>query len=92
MSIISFLLVFLKQVLNILLFAIFARVLMSWISPQGVPGRLGEILYQITEPVLKIARFLPHRIGLIDLSPLIAMIGIDLLRTFFIPFLQNLFS
>lgn len=88
MSFLNFLAVFVDQILNLLSFAVIARVIVSWLSPQGIPGRLGEILHEITEPVLRVARLIPHRVGFIDLSPLIGLIGLEFLRFLFL----NLFS
>lgn len=57
----------------VLLIAIFVRVIMSWIAidPQNP---LYAIIHEITEPILApIRQFLP-RMGMIDLSPLIASV------------------
>ncbi|NLV74714.1 MAG: YggT family protein [Chloroflexi bacterium] len=61
---------FLFQALNI---AILARVLISWV-PSLAQSRVGELIYEITEPILgPIRRLLPN-IGGFDFSPLIAMV------------------
>jgi YggT family protein len=66
---------------NLLIYAIIGRVLVSWFSMGkfGQRGRFSQLLFDITDPVVNIARKLPHKIGMIDLSPLITLIGIDLL-------------
>lgn len=82
MSALHFLFVFISQVLNLLSFAIIARILLSWFS-QGrnhSMGRVQEILYEITEPILAFVRRFPHRFGMIDLSPLIAILLLDFIR------------
>lgn len=66
-------------VLAILKFAIIARVLMSWFNPRFEHEGIGRILYDITEPVIAQARRLPHTIGMMDLSPIIALFGLDIL-------------
>ena len=55
----------------VLLIAILIRVIFSWISVD--PGNpLYAILHEITEPILApIRQFMP-RMGMIDLSPLVA--------------------
>lgn len=70
----------LSKVLNILSFLLIARVLVSWVVHDQVHGRFMEILHDITEPFLRIARIFPHRIGMVDLSPLIALLMIDAVR------------
>lgn len=69
---------FVVLLLRILLFAIFGRIILSWIAP-GNQSRISEILYEITEPILApIRRFLPST-GFLDLSPMIAIILLQLL-------------
>lgn len=64
------------NVVRIYKFAILARVLISWVQP--IPsGRISIMIYQATEPVLSIFRRLLPRMGMIDLSPLIAFLALD---------------
>lgn len=66
---------------RLLIFAIFARVIFSWFKSLN-SGGLYNFLYAATEPVLTIVRrILPIKSG-IDFSPIIAFLGIDLLRMF----------
>jgi YggT family protein len=59
--------------------AIFARVILSWIS-LPLPVGLQRWLFDVTEPVLgPIRRALPTSFGL-DFSPLIALILVGLIR------------
>ena len=53
--------------------AIFARVILSWFPSQR-SNPLVQLLYLVTEPILApIRRFMPN-VGMMDLSPIIAMI------------------
>jgi YggT family protein len=67
-------------------FVLFARILMSWFSgPRSGAGRgLFEIVYDVTEPVLKLVRGLlpPIRMGAMgmDLSPIIVFVAIGILQ------------
>lgn len=73
---------FIQVFARIMVFAIMARVIMSWISVGksfSSKGRFTQILNDVTDPVLNLAKKIPHRIGMIDLSPLIALFGIDIL-------------
>ncbi len=65
---------------NLLLLAILLRSIASSFiaSPFAQRGRLVEFLYDSTDPFINMARKLPHRISMIDLSPMIAMIMVDL--------------
>lgn len=65
---------------------------MSWFT-MGKPSGGGKIylfLRDVTEPVLSLARKVPHRIGMIDLSPFIALIALDLLGRLIVILLTKL--
>jgi YggT family protein len=65
--------------LNLFIFAILIRVILSWISPGGY-NPIVAIIHSITNPVLRpFQRFLPPMGGL-DLSPLFAMILLTAVR------------
>lgn len=65
---------------NLMTYAIIIRIIISWFTMGtfGHRGRIAQFFFDVTDPVLNLCRKLPHRIGMIDLSPLIALIGIDL--------------
>lgn len=65
--------------LNLFIFAILIRVVLSWISPGGY-NPIVALINSITNPVLRpFQRLLPPMGGL-DLSPLFAMIALTALR------------
>ncbi|MGA0117946.1 MAG: YggT family protein [Ilumatobacteraceae bacterium] len=71
------------SLLNLFSLAIFARAILSFfpISPSSPLAALVQFLYRITEPVLApIRRVLPPMGGL-DLSPLVVIIGIQVLSS-----------
>jgi YggT family protein len=70
---------FVNLLFNVLLFAILGRVLISWIDPMG-NMRITQILREITEPILAPIRSVLPNIGMIDLSPLVAMLLLQLLQ------------
>jgi YggT family protein len=76
----GFLLTFINILFNVLLFAILGRVLISWIDPMG-NMRITQILREITEPILAPLRSLLPPIGMLDLSPLVAMLLLQLLHS-----------
>ncbi len=66
---------------NALTLLLVGRALLSWFDP-GMNSSVGRILYRITEPILgPIRRVLPAMGGL-DLSPIVAIIGLQFIRQF----------
>ena len=61
---------FLCQVLTI---SIIFRAIVSWFSPSPT-NRLVIVLYQVTEPVLSSLRRIIPRAGMLDFTPLVAII------------------
>ncbi|PKM11069.1 MAG: hypothetical protein CVV13_10650 [Gammaproteobacteria bacterium HGW-Gammaproteobacteria-3] len=77
--------------LNIFIFAIFARALLSWFNP-GAFDAASSLLYSLSEPVLDLCRrFIPTISG-VDLSPLAALVLLQLAKMMILPPLQQLAS
>ncbi len=77
--------------INIFIFAVFARAMLSWLNP-GTFNAAASILYSLTEPLLNICRrFIPD-LGGIDLSPLVALLLLQLAKMLILPPLQELAS
>lgn len=82
----------LSLLLNIYIFAIFARAILSWINP-GSYHAATAILYSLTEPLLRFCRNVgPVVAGGIDFSPLMALIVLQLMKMLLLPPLQNLIA
>jgi len=77
--------------LNVFVFAIFARAILSWLNP-GTFNSASNILYSLTEPLLANCRRMVPDLGGIDLSPLIVLVGLQLAKMLIIPPLQQLIS
>lgn len=74
----GFLFLFLQLLVTVLWLMIVGRVLLSWINPR-FDGPVGRFLYETTEPLLApIRRILPQT-GMLDLSPLVLMLGLGFL-------------
>ena len=73
------LLTFFQLLFQILWIAIFARIILSWVD-QGGQMRISQILFEITEPILGPIRRIMPNMGMFDLSPMVAIILLDLLR------------
>ena len=84
---VPFLLKFLSIFFQLLYWAIFIKILMSWVAVGRTP--FGMMIEQIVNPILRPFRW--ARIGMIDFSPLVALILIgflsDFLRGYLITFL-----
>ena len=71
----------LLMLLQVYLLCIFGRIILSWFPTQpGSPvASVMGFLYSITEPVLGPIRNVLPSIGMFDLSPIVVIIGIQLL-------------
>ncbi len=70
--------------LNVFLFSIFIQVIISWVNP-GTYNPVVSLLYSLTEPVLRPCRRLLPPISGLDLSPLVALIAIQLAKYLILP-------
>ncbi len=77
--------------LNVFVFAIFARAILSWLNPSTF-NAASNLLYSLTEPLLATCRRMVPDLGGIDLSPLIVLVGLQLAKMLIIPPLQQLIS
>ena len=76
----------LMLVINVFMFSVIIQVILSWISP-GTYNPVTALLYSITSPLMRpIQRLVPPISG-IDLSPLVAIIGLQVLRMLILPLL-----
>lgn len=71
------------SLLNLFSLAIFARAILSFfpISPSSPVAYIAQFLYRITEPVLAPVRRVLPPMGGLDLSPLVVIIGIQILTS-----------
>ena len=60
-------------------FAIIIYILMSWL-PGLQESKFGEILSKIVEPYLSIFRKIIPPIGMIDISPIIALLALNFIQ------------
>lgn len=73
----SFFLTFLRLLVQVLTFAVFIRAILSWfpISPYNP---LVTVLHNITEPLLAPLRRVLPKVGMLDISPLVAILLLQL--------------
>jgi YggT family protein len=67
-----------KFLCQMLALVIIFRAILSWFSPRPT-NRLAIILYQVTEPILSPLRRIIPRAGMIDFTPLVAIILLQLI-------------
>ena len=79
---------FVDLLFTVLSLAIFGRVIMSWISPQGTDP-ISPILHQITEPILDPIRRVVPSLGMFDLTPMIGLIVLNIVRPIVVKLLQS---
>jgi YggT family protein len=77
--------------INVFVFAVFARAIISWMNP-GAFGAAASILATLTEPLLDICRKVIPDLGGIDLSPLAALLLLQLAKMVILPPLHELAS
>lgn len=74
----SYIVTFLVILIRIMTFAIIGRALISWF-PINPENPLVKVLNEITEPVLAPFRRVIPRLGMIDISPMVAIIVLQVL-------------
>ena len=82
--------VVIQMVLQLYLWIVFARVILSWVNPDPY-NPIVQFLYRITDPLLyKVRKWIPIHGGGIDFSPMIVILVIIFLQTFLVQTLQRL--
>ena len=74
----DFLFDFIRILCRVLTLAIIFRAILSWFSPRPT-NMLAVILYRVTEPLLAPLRRIIPRIGMLDFTPLVAIILLQLI-------------
>ncbi len=93
-QLILFIIRFVEVLRSMFFYLILGRILLSWLSmgqqQYKSQGGIQQFLVQSTDPIINIARKIPHRIGMLDMAPLIAMFAVDFLAFAIISGLQGL--
>lgn len=85
----DFLIVFVSVLFDIMSFAIIARVLLSWF-PNAGGGQMKAVLHDVTDPILNVFKKVVPRIGMIDITPIVAIIALDLVKSILLSLIYNL--
>lgn len=70
---------FIKNLFFVYELLILAYILMSWV-PQLRETQVGELLGKVVEPYLQPFRKIIPSIGMIDISPIVALLALDLIK------------
>lgn len=73
---------FATLILNYVFWAVLLRVILSWVAPDPY-NPVVRVVVQVTEPVMAPLRKLLPPMGGLDLSPLLVLLGIQLLQILF---------
>ena len=79
----------LSLLVNVFIFAVFARAILSWFDP-GNYNSANSLLQSLTEPLLTMCRKVIPDLGGIDLSPLVALVVLQLAKMMLLPPLNQL--
>jgi YggT family protein len=81
------LILLISLLINVFMFAIIVEVIISWMNP-GSYNPVSSLLHSLTSPLLRPIRHLVPPIAGIDLSPLFAILGLQVLRMLILPLLS----
>ncbi|MEJ2455517.1 MAG: YggT family protein [Candidatus Thiodiazotropha sp.] len=73
-----------ELVINIYFFGILIQVILSWVSP-GSYNPAVALLYSLTAPIMRPAQRILPPMGGLDLSPMLVLIGLVLLKMLLLP-------
>ena len=76
-------------VAQIIYWLLFARIILSWIPVDPYHGAV-QFIMQVTDPILAPFRKIPLRIGMLDLSPLLAFVALFFVRNVLVGILIRL--
>jgi YggT family protein len=77
--------------LNVLVFSVFARAILSWVNP-GAFYAAASIVDALSNPILNLCRKMIPNLGGIDLSPLAALLLLQMAKMVILPPLHELSS
>lgn len=70
-----------RLTINVYFYAVLLRVILSWFMPYGMRHNpAGDLLASLTEPLMRPARRLIPAVGGLDLSPIVVLVGLQLMQ------------
>ena len=83
----QYLAVFVAIFFDVINFMVLARVLLSWV-PSAMNHPIAYFLRDVTDPILNVAKKITPNLGMIDLSPMVAVIALDIIKRVVLYFLS----
>ena len=74
---------FVETLALVLTIAIFARAILSWFPNVSNENPLIALVYHVTEPILAPLRSVVPKVGMMDISPMVAIIILFVIRIIF---------
>jgi YggT family protein len=71
------------SLISVYYIVLLARVFLSWfpLQPGTAMASIASIIYQLTEPIMGPVRRIVPTIGMIDISPIVVFIGLQILQS-----------
>jgi YggT family protein len=71
------------SLISVYYIVLLARVFLSWfpLQPGTAMASIASVVYQLTEPVMGPVRRIIPSIGMIDISPIVVFIGLQILQS-----------
>ena len=71
------------SLISVYYIVLLARVFLSWfpLQPGTAMASIASVVYQVTEPVMGPVRRLIPTVGMIDISPIVVFIGLQILQS-----------
>lgn len=76
----TFLLRFVDILTNVLMVAILLRAILSWFPNISRENPFAQVVFQVTEPVLAPLRRVVPTLGVIDITPLVALLLLQMIQ------------
>lgn len=80
---------FIQVLFQVLIFAILIRALISWF-PIAPDSPIIRILDDVTEPILAPLRKVVPRLGMMDITPIVAMVALQILESMLLQGLSHI--
>ncbi|MBI5754921.1 YggT family protein [Candidatus Peregrinibacteria bacterium] len=86
----NFIVVFVQIFFELLSFVVIARIFLSWFRFGAAPGPISRFIIETSQPILSMARRITPRTGMLDFSPIVAMVGLDIVKRIILFFLTGI--
>jgi YggT family protein len=76
-----------SRLLGMYIWVIIIRAVLSWVRPDPYNPIIRFICYLVDPVTYRLSRIIPTRVGMVDLSPLILIVIIQLIQSYLLPVL-----